>query len=375
MKQLITLFGAALICAGLSAQDREQASENPDLYRHIRDVARKEILLPDIDGYKTLKTDLHAHTFYSDGDCSPEYRIKEAWRDGLDAIAITDHIEYRPTDSKMEKYLQVEKRGETDLNVSVGLAQKLAPSYGILVIPGTEITRNPREIGHFNALFTTDNNKIPNDDPLVAIRNAKAQDAIIQINHPGWARNDALLTEPAKQALAEGLVDGIESVNGEEFYPRNIEDALNNNCYVCGNTDIHDTSYDFYLQSGSYRNMTLVFAEDATLSAIKDALLARRTLSYGFGTISGPKELLEKFFLASIDFKKISVKDNGSGTALLTNKTSFTYYIKVPGCSVNILLPALSSIRLGFGQDAKMQITVSNMYYGVDKNPEVVVAL
>lgn len=373
MKKITAILAAALVCAGLSAQTKEQAKENPDLFRAIRDLSRTEIIIPDIDGFKALKTDLHAHTFYSDGDCSPEYRVKEAWRDGLDAIAITDHIEYRPTDNKMQNYLDVKKKGETNLNYSVQLAQGAATGYGLLVIPGIEITRNPREIGHFNALFTTDNNKIPDDDPLVAIRNAKAQNAIVQFNHPGWARNDANFTETATKAMQEGMIDGIEAFNGEEFYPKNIEDALNNNCYIAGNTDIHPTTYDFYLRSGYYRNMTIVFASECSLPAIREALQARRTIAYSCGTLAGSKEMLEKFFFASVDIKKVYVDDNGNGNFLFTNKTSFPYLLNSPVTSVNVLLPPLSSIRVSFKKGEPIICTVSNMFYGVDKNLEVTI--
>ena len=366
----MTIIAAALVCAGLSAQTKEQAKENPDLFRAIRDLSRSEIIIPDVDGFKALKTDLHSHTFYSDGSCSPEYRVQEAWRDGLDALAVTDHIEYRPTDKKMIQYLGAVQEGKSDLNYPVQLAQKAAGSYGLLIIPGTEITRNPREIGHFNALFTSDNNKIPDDDPLTAIRNAKAQNAIVQFNHPGWARNDALFTETAKTAVAEGLIDGIEIFNGEEFYPRNIEDAIGYKCYIAGNSDIHATIHDFYLRSGYYRNMTIVFATECSLPAIKEALLAKRTLAYGCGTLAGTEEMLVKFFLASVDVKKIS--DN---YALVTNKTSFPYLVKTPDSSVNLLLPPLSSIRVGLGKDYALHFTVSNMFYGVDKNPELSIHL
>lgn len=374
MKKLITLIAAAAICTGLSAQVKEQAKENPDLFRAIRDLSRKEIIIPDVDGFKALKTDLHVHTIYSDGQCSPEYRVTEGWRDGLDAIAITDHIEYRPTDSKVLSYLGISQEGHADLNFSVELAKKAASGYGILIIPGTEITRDPRQIGHFNALFTTDNNKIPNDDPLVAIRNAKAQNAIVQFNHPGWARNDANFTETAKQAMAEGLIDGIETFNGEEFYPKNIEDAVNNHCYVAGNSDIHATTYDFYLSSGYFRNMTIVFAKEYSLPAIKEALLAQRTIAYGCGTLSGTKEMLEKFFYASVDIKNVNVGKDGNGTILLTNKTSFPFLLNGPETSVNVLLPPLSSIRVSI-KNGHVSYKVSNMFYGVDKNLEVSIKL
>jgi len=53
---------------------------------------RKIVNLPDIPGYVTLKCDFHMHTVFSDGDVWPTVRVDEALRDGLDAIAITDHL-------------------------------------------------------------------------------------------------------------------------------------------------------------------------------------------------------------------------------------------------------------------------------------------
>lgn len=375
MKKTLSIIAAALVCTGLSAQTKEQAKENPDLFRAVRDLSRTEIIIPDVDGYKALKTDLHVHTSYSDGNCTPEYRVTEGWRDGLDAIAITDHIEYRPNDGKMKRYLGSDQEVKADLNLSVELAKNVSASYGILVIPGIEITRDPKTIGHFNALFTADNNKIPDSDPIVAIRNAKAQDAVIQFNHPGWARNDAEFTETAKQAMAEGMIDGIETFNGEEFYPKNIEDAVNNHCYVAGNSDIHSTTYDYYLRSGYFRNMTIVFAKECTLPAIKEALLAQRTIAYGCGTLSGSKEMLEKFFFASVEIRKANDDGKGNGTLLITNKTSFPYLLNGPSTSVNVLLPPLSTIRVSFKNGQELRYTVSNMFYGVDKNPEVSIKL
>ena len=57
---------------------------------------RRMLNMPDIPGYVTLKCDFHSHTVFSDGNVWPTQRVGEAWRDGLDALAITDHIEYQP---------------------------------------------------------------------------------------------------------------------------------------------------------------------------------------------------------------------------------------------------------------------------------------
>ena len=58
--------------------------------------SRQVINLPNIEGYQTLKCDFHMHTVFSDGMVWPTVRVEEAWKEGLDAISITDHIEYRP---------------------------------------------------------------------------------------------------------------------------------------------------------------------------------------------------------------------------------------------------------------------------------------
>jgi 3',5'-nucleoside bisphosphate phosphatase len=73
--------------------------KNQDVYKfpeHHLVNTREIIRIPDIEGYQTLKCDFHTHTIFSDGHVSPVLRVNEAWSNGLDAIAITDHIEYHP---------------------------------------------------------------------------------------------------------------------------------------------------------------------------------------------------------------------------------------------------------------------------------------
>ena len=82
MKKLF-LFAAALTAFSMgSAQSiYYQDKGNVDMMRHtLRDeVLRNEIILPKVNDYIVLKSDLHIHTFYSDGSVTPEYRVQEAW--------------------------------------------------------------------------------------------------------------------------------------------------------------------------------------------------------------------------------------------------------------------------------------------------------
>lgn len=370
---LFCSLAALSLCSLSFAQSRQTRKANPENMAAVVSNTRTEIILPDVDGYKALKTDLHNHTVYSDGDCSPEYRVWEAWRDGLDAVAITDHIEYRPGDKKMAAYLGVKTPETTDLNHSVNLAKAKAEGYGITIIPGIEITRSAQEVGHFNALFTVDNNRIPDPDPYVAIQNAKAQDAVVQNNHPGWARTDAEFTQTTNKAIASGMISGVEVINDVELYQRTIEDAVKNNLYICAGTDIHSTTYDIYLRNGWYRNMTIVFAKDSSLESIKEALLAKRTLAYGFGDICGTREMLEKFFLASFDYKTISVDNNGTRRVMLTNKTSFQYIVDYEGASVDMKFEPFSSNILTVKAGSDLVLTVKNMWCGIEKHPAVTI--
>ena len=42
--------------------------------------------------------------------------------------------------------------------------------------------------------------------------------------------------------------------------------------------------------------MTLIFAKENTLEALREAIEARRTLAYSFGTIAGDEQLLKDLF-------------------------------------------------------------------------------
>ncbi|MDP2423749.1 MAG: histidinol-phosphatase, partial [Bacteroidales bacterium] len=135
----------------------------------------KKIIIPDIPGYVTLKGDFHTHTVFSDGEVWPTVRIDEAVREGLDVIAITDHIEYRPHLSDVP----------SDHNRSYDIAKLHAGKHNVILIKGAEITRSMPP-GHFNALFITDAAALAKDDFKAVIKEVKKQGGFIIWNHPGW---------------------------------------------------------------------------------------------------------------------------------------------------------------------------------------------
>ena len=90
-----------------------------------------------------LPVDLHTHSVFSDGSVWPDIRVQEAKRDGLTAMAVTEHIEYQPHAADIP---------HPDRNRSFKLASDVAKS-DVLIIAGAEITRDMPP-GHINASLT-----------------------------------------------------------------------------------------------------------------------------------------------------------------------------------------------------------------------------
>ena len=394
MKKLLTLAVALTATLTASAQLYYTDATNKDMLRFNAREGRQraEFVLPQVRGFNIYKADLHAHTIFSDGSVTPEFRVQEAWHTGLDVIAVTEHVEYRPYEGKMMNFLTgyVPKntkpansnviRSEatdagilSDLNYPVKLYQNAAKAYGITIIPGAEITREPTTIGHYNALFTKDNNTIYANDPMQSIRNAKAQGAIIMQNHPGWRRTSLDMLEFEEKVYAAGLIDGIEIMNGAntEFYPRAITRALKHKFFMSSNTDVHGAIAEDFIQAGApARNMTFIFAQENTLEALREALEAKRTLAYAYGTVAGEEDLLIDLFKASVATKVIQTSANGAKTIQLTNNSSIAYTVTIGNANPLVINP-FCSIRTSVAKGAKLALKVENMWCGEDAHPVV----
>ena len=340
-------------------------------------VARQEIILPNVNGYTPYKADLHMHSTYSDGVMryTGRGRMHEAWRDGLDVIAVTDHmgIKMNPDKEGVATPDDVKVKKGTRPTQALNEAIKMADSYGILVIPGVELTGDPKTLGHFNALFTTDNKAIYDYNPIQNIRNARAQGALIMHNHPGWRQSTLEKNQFVKDVYAEKLVDGIELMNGRYFYPGVFETAKENKFFIAATTDIHATTAETYREFGHLRNMTIIFAKELSHKAIREGLEARRTLAYSYGVLGGEESLLRDFFKAAVETKKLAVvvgkTKKKSQRVLLTNKTSLPYILQF-GKGNPTTLPPMSSIIVSVKPGKPVQCKVLNLWYGVDQHPE-----
>ncbi len=250
---------------------------------------RDPMPVPDLPGMKTLKADFHLHTVFSDGEVWPTVHVREAWRDGLDVVALTDHVEYHPHGSDVS----------VDLLRPYALARPLADELGIILIPGVEITRpapgSPATIpvgsGHFNALFVTDPKALEVPTLQDALRRAHAQGAFVFWNHPGFMGTLEARWHPhVEEAYREGLFQGVELVNGKDFYPAVYPWIVEKALAILCNSDIHQPTPPRAV--GGPRPITLVFARTADAEGVREALMARRTAAWLGDDVWGAEEHL-----------------------------------------------------------------------------------
>jgi hypothetical protein len=298
---------------------------------------RREIHIPDIMGYKTLKCDFHMHTVFSDGLVWPTVRVDEAWQEGLDAIAITDHIEYQPHKEDVP----------TNHNRSYELALPRAKEKGILLVKAAEITRETPP-GHFNALFLEDAAPLDTKDLLDAMAAADKQGAFIWWNHPDWIPDRKGWFDIHTTLYEKKYMRGIEVVNGRSYYPTVHQWALDKNLTFLGDTDLHQPAGQETMPAGGHRPMTFVFAKERSIPAIKEALIAGRTAVWFENKIIARREYAEALFQAAVHVTSVEREGNKVVRCTVRNDSDLPIELQRTGKlgPRELSLPANASTRM-----------------------------
>lgn len=269
---------------------------------------RTPLYLPEIEGFVLLKCDLHMHTVFSDGSVWPITRVEEAFRDGLDAISITDHLEFRSINDKDLNTGNMKREYE--------IAKPLADELGILLIPGLEITKEV-PVGHFNMLFIEDpfpllkyvDRDNPRDPSKIEeiLMTGKKLGAFTTWNHPAYQRPNGAEWDSIHQSLFEKkLFEGVEIINSNLYVPIVHHWADKYGLTKMANTDWHN---NIRMKEGWHRCMTIVFAKERSVTAIKEALFHGRTICFAGNFLYGEQKYLEPIFHNSIKTRMLSESD------------------------------------------------------------------
>jgi hypothetical protein len=307
----VLALSAAVLCVSVEARD-------------VR--VRRPLRVPNVPGFLTLQCDFHTHTVFSDGQVWPDTRSEEAWREGYDAIAITDHIEYQPHRKDLP----------TNHERSWEIAAPHGERLGLIVVRGSEVTRKMPP-GHLNAIFLTSVCPLDTPEWRDALRAARAQGAFVFWNHPGWRgqqKDGTARWHPEHTEILEnGLLDGIEVVNDRVYCPEAHAWALEKGLTILANSDSHDpVNLAWHVSEGDHRPVTLVFAKERNEAGLREALFARRTAAWSGNTLVGREELLRPLVAAALTIEnpRLAIRAGSEGYVRIRNDSDLRLELTGP---------------------------------------------
>ena len=270
-------------------------------------------------------------------------RVEEAVRDGIDLLAITEHLEYQP---------HIDDIPHPDRNRSFDIAEDIAKNKDLTVINGAEITRMFPP-GHINAIFIEDANKLiyldeakinrakeilkevpeesltnyedlswledaalaslwPVKSALIEARN---QNAFTFWNHPAWSSEEfigqPMLREIHKEFFRDNLLHGIEVANGDGFSEEAFRIALEYGLTVLGTSDVHGLiDWDYPSSIGAHRPVTLILSESNSSDAIKSSLFSGKTVVWFKNNLIGLEDNILELTNSYLEAKKVEILEN-----------------------------------------------------------------
>ncbi len=301
------------------------------------------INFPNTEKYKVIVADLHTHSVFSDGAVWPNVRVEEAVRDGIDLLAITEHLDYQP---------HIDDLPHPDRNRSFDIAEDIAKNKDLTVINGAEITRMFPP-GHINAIFIEDANKliyldeakiseakeILKEVPEESLTNyedlswledaalaslwpvksalieARKQNAFTFWNHPAWSSEEfigqPMLREIHKEFFRDNLLHGIEVANGDGYSDEAFRIALEYGLTVLGTSDVHGLiDWDYPSSIGAHRPVTLILSESNSIDAIKSSLFSGKTVVWFKNNLIGLEDNILELTNSYLKAKKVEILEN-----------------------------------------------------------------
>ena len=315
---------------------------------------------PDTDKYKVVVADLHTHSVFSDGAVWPNVRVEEAVRDGIDIMAVTEHLEYQP---------HIDDIPHLDRNRSFEIAAEISRNKDLVIINGAEITRTFPP-GHINAVFIKDANKliyldeskideakqdleeIAEDDLLEyqnqswledaalanlwpvkeALKEARKQDAFTFWNHPAWSSEEfigqPMLRDVHKDFFMSELLHGIEVANGDGYSEEAFQIALDYNLTIIGTSDVHGLiDWDYPPAIGAHRPVTLILSDNTSNEAVKSALFSGKTVVWYKNNLIGLQENVTELVNAYLRASKVEILEKSDIAKIAIENVSDVRFI------------------------------------------------
>ncbi|PYV07541.1 MAG: hypothetical protein DMG07_28425 [Acidobacteria bacterium] len=393
--KLRLLFGMLCMTQAIVAQQPETKGKSYfDVVREaypipprVKRLVRKDLVFPKVGEYQVVTGDFHLHTIFSGGSVLPSERIYEAYSDGLDVLAITDHAEYMKTampDDTGRAYTQV---------------KDLAASLGLVLIRGAEVSTvysaenelmsevTARKNADFIVLFVKDENSLfaPFE---TAMERARQQGCLNILAHPGpdWH-------PMAKKFLQMGWLHGVEirntgaaggtatdEVDNRFLYPKVANWAREKGLAMIASSDAHAATR-FERDPNQDRDFTLLLVKERSPEGVRDAIVSKRTMAWFENMLWGSEENLSALAAGSLELQEIRMGGVLRGIRIY-NKSAFPFEVRfLEGQGAwrmtrsRITLPAHSTTAcpasFSAGSAPEIRLRLTNVFVDKDTNLEL----
>jgi|tagenome__1003787_1003787.scaffolds.fasta_scaffold20975236_4 predicted metal-dependent phosphoesterase TrpH len=171
-----------------------------------------------------LICELHSHTTFSDGELSLAELVDLHGRHGIDVLCVTDHV---VRSNGIDRGRAVDERTHSNYLRALRVeAERAWAQYGMVLIPGLELTYNDPDPGRAaHALAVGLEEFVGVDDgPREAMRTARACGAAIIAAHPHADQTDPVPIRTTRLFWKERdamrpLIDRYEVINRHDVYP------------------------------------------------------------------------------------------------------------------------------------------------------------
>jgi hypothetical protein len=200
-------------------------------------------------------------------------------------------------------------------------------------------------VGHSNAVFIEDANKLLAKESVTPFREAKKQGGFVLWNHAAgyghYPQGNPIVSPFQLERIKQGELHGIEVINTTDYAEESLALALEHGLTIMGSSDIHGLIEWDYIEKGMHRPITLVFAGERTPASIKEALFAGRTVAVYNDLLVGLEKYLKPLIQACVAIKKaqylpgsqileVELENRSSSDLLFENQMPFTFYSSSP---------------------------------------------
>jgi hypothetical protein len=195
---------------------------------------------------RALLCELHAHTTWSDGQLSLRELVDLYGRAGFDVLCVTDHVLRSDDPWRQPETCVYEANFSTYLAAVEAEAERARALYGLLVMPGLELTHNnldPEVAAHAVAVGLRE--YVSPDEGLVgSLLGAREAGAAVIAAHPHGPDGDPVPSRMTRRFWHEWdvlspLVHRAELFNGRDVYTWIAGDGV----LPVASGDVHSTEH------------------------------------------------------------------------------------------------------------------------------------